>query len=89
MPRAIVRQNKEPGVPGYRRWEVRWSDGHVIAALPTRSRAYGFADLVTAIQPMDADVTELKAEIVRLDERANGLEAQICSLRDALPAVED
>ena len=73
--RTLVRKNDK--APSYEAWEVRWNDGHVIAGLPTRARAYGFADLVTAIQPMDQDITELKADVQRLYQHVQALERQV------------
>ena len=72
---AVVRQMDADG-----RWEVAWkhSDSSFtpIADFPDQARAWSYADLITAIRPLDDDLSELKARMNAMETRCAGLEQE-------------
>jgi hypothetical protein len=56
-------------------WHVYWDRQgavvHVIVKLPTRSRAWAFADLVTALSPLEAAISLLNVRVASLERERN------------------
>lgn len=70
--RATVRKNKQAPFRD-ERWEVSWDDGPTIQGFPTEQRALGFADVITALKPLDDDISDLK-------RRADSAESRLAEL---------
>jgi hypothetical protein len=78
--RALVRKSKTARAS--EQWEVRWSDGHVVARLPTRARAYSFADLVTVLVPLEAEMQDIRMRLESCETRAKWAEKEARHLVD-------